>query len=82
MSKVKIGLLTIGQSPRDDFVPEIKPLLLPQIEFVEFGLLDELSSEEIKSLEPDTGEMPFHYLKFLIDEILEAKTLGVLVPAL
>jgi protein AroM len=138
MSKVKIGLLTIGQSPRDDLVPEIKPLFSPHIELVEYGLLDELSSEEIKFLAPDTGEMPlatrlkdgsqvqlgekkvngllrkaidlmienmkvkalgmlcthefsitkpscpivspFHYLKFLVDEILEVRTLGVLVP--
>lgn len=136
--KLRIGLLTIGQSPRDDLVPEIKPLFLPHIEVVEYGLLDELSSEEIKFLEPDAGEMPlatrlkdgsqaqlgekkaigllhkaidlmtknmkvnaigmlcthefsitkplcpivspFHYLKFLIDEILEVRTLGVLVP--
>jgi protein AroM len=136
--KLRIGLLTIGQSPRDDLVPEIKPLFLPHIEVIEYGLLDELSSEEIKFLEPDAEEMPlatrlkdgsqaqlgekkvisllhkaidlmtknmkvkaigmlcthefsitkpfcpivspFHYLKFLINEILEVRTLGVLVP--
>ncbi len=136
--KLRVGLLTIGQSPRDDLVPEIKPLFLPHIEIVEYGLLDELSSEEIKLLAPDTGEMPlvtrlkdgsqaqlgekkingllheaidlmienmkvkaigilcthefsitkpscpivspFHCLKFLVDEILEVGTLGVLVP--
>lgn len=138
IKKVKIGLLTIGQSPRDDLVPEMKPFLLPHIEVVEYGLLDELSSEEIKLLEPDAGEMPlatrlkdgsqaqlgekkvvsllhkaigvmtknmkvkaigmlcthefsidkppcplispFHSLQFLIDEVLEVRRLGVLVP--
>lgn len=137
-SKVRIGLLTIGQSPRDDLVPEIKPFLLPHIEVAEYGLLDELSADEVKFLEPDAGEIPlatrlrdgsqvqlgekkaidllhkaidflttemnvkaigmlcthnfslaksscpiispFHYLQFLIDEVLKVGTLGVLVP--
>ena len=137
-SKVRIGLLTIGQSPRYDLVPEIKPLLQPHIEVVEYGLLDELSAEEVKFFEPDAGEIPLatrlkdgsqaqlgekkaidhmhkafdfmtkemnvkaigilcthefsiekppcpiisplNYLQFLIDEILEVRTLGVVVP--
>ncbi len=58
MEEVQVGLLTIGQSPRDDIIPEIRPLLLPHIEIVEYGMLDGLSPEEIYSLSPDTEETP------------------------
>ncbi len=58
MKSVKVGLFTIGQSPRLDVVPEIIPLLLPQIEVVEEGLLDGLPPEEINLLKPEFGEMP------------------------
>jgi protein AroM len=58
LDKVKVGLLTIGQSPREDIVSEIKPLLHPRIEILERGLLNGLSPEEIERLKPDTGETP------------------------
>lgn len=58
MKKVRIGLLTIGQSPRDDLVPEIRPLILPHIEIVEYGLLDNLPLGEIRRLCPEGNEMP------------------------
>jgi protein AroM len=58
LDKVKVGLLTIGQSPREDIVSEIKPLLNPWIEIQERGLLDGLSLEEIERLKPDAGETP------------------------
>jgi protein AroM len=58
MDKVKVGLLTIGQSPREDIVQEIKPLLHPRIEIRERGLLDDLSPEEIERLKPNAGETP------------------------
>jgi protein AroM len=56
MLKSKIGLLTIGQSPREDILPEIMPFLSPHIEIVETGLLDDLSLEEIFNLKPETTE--------------------------
>jgi protein AroM len=58
MKSVKVGLFTIGQSPRLDLVPEIIPLLLPNIEIVEEGLLDGLPPEEINLLKPEFGEIP------------------------
>lgn len=56
MDTVKVGLFTIGQSPRLDVVPEIIPLLLPNIEVVEEGLLDGIPQEEINLLKPEFGE--------------------------
>lgn len=58
MNLIKVGLLTIGQSPREDIVPEIKSLFLPHIHIVEAGLLDNLSSTEIERLKPEIGETP------------------------
>ncbi len=56
--EAKIGLLTIGQSPRDDLTPEIKALLSPGLQIIEYGLLDKLNLSEIKSLEPEINEIP------------------------
>ena len=56
--KINICLLTIGQSPRDDIFPEIKPLLSSHLQIVEYGLLDKLNMPEIESLKPESGEMP------------------------
>ncbi len=55
-NKKRIGFLTIGQSPRDDIMSEIKSLLSPNIEPVEYGVLDDLRSEEIDGLNPDPQE--------------------------
>ncbi|MCP2619793.1 AroM family protein [Candidatus Aminicenantes bacterium AC-334-K16] len=48
--KKKVGFLTIGQSPREDVIPEIKPLLGEEVTVVEVGALDELSPGEITAL--------------------------------
>lgn len=53
----KIGLITIGQSPRVDVVPEIKEVLGDvKVEVVECGALDKLSKDEIRALAPGEGE--------------------------
>jgi len=49
---VRIGLITIGQSPRDDLVPDLRPLL-PGVEIIERGALDGLSPEELAGLARD-----------------------------
>lgn len=138
LSKTRIGLLTIGQSPREDITSDMKPLLSSDIEIVEYGVLDDLNPEEIASLVPQAQEAPLvsrlrdgrqvllsekriselfpeaidfmntkmnvsavgvlcthefpkkkyscpvifpaDYMKFIIDEILDAQMLGVAVP--
>jgi protein AroM len=44
---MKIGVVTIGQSPRDDIIPEIREVLGPEVEIVERGALDGLSLKEV-----------------------------------
>jgi protein AroM len=52
----KIGFLTIGQSPREDAVPEIVRLLDRKVRIVEKGALDGLSRHEILKLRPEKGD--------------------------
>ncbi len=54
---MKIGMITVGQSPRNDVITEIRGILGP-VEIVESGCLDELTEEQIESLKPKEGE-PF-----------------------
>ncbi|MBU8596090.1 AroM family protein [Shouchella clausii] len=55
----KIALVTIGQSPRVDMTPEMRPFLGADVEFVEAGALDSLSPEQIKALAPDPDEQTY-----------------------
>lgn len=58
MNSARVGLLTIGQSPREDITTEIRPLFLPHIKILEAGLLDNLSPAEIEQLHPEYEETP------------------------
>ncbi|WP_066248336.1 AroM family protein [Neobacillus drentensis] len=55
----KIGLVTIGQSPRVDMTPEMEPFLGDDCSFVEAGALDDLTLEEIEKLAPQEGETTY-----------------------
>lgn len=52
----RIALLTIGQSPRVDIVPEVRASLPARVEIVEAGVLDDLSRVQIASYAPKTPE--------------------------
>ena len=54
---MKIGMITIGQSPRNDVIAEIREIL-GQVEIVERGCLDGWTNEQIGSLKPEERE-PF-----------------------
>jgi protein AroM len=49
----KLGAITIGQSPRDDVIPEMVPYLGDDVEIIQAGALDGLSYEEILKFEPE-----------------------------
>jgi len=93
----KIGFLTIGQSPRDDVVPEILSFLGSGIEVVEKGALDGLSLAEIGRLCPEKGDFPLitrlrdkssavvgkrKIIPFLKKKIFELEKQGVSLSAL
>ncbi len=46
----KIGMLTIGQSPRDDILPGLKKILGKDVEIVEAGALDGKTMEDVKKI--------------------------------
>lgn len=53
---MKIGAVTIGQSPRDDIIPGIRDILGPGVEVIEAGALDGLSLEEVKDFYPEPAD--------------------------
>ena len=53
---MKVGTLTIGQSPRSDVIPELRDVLGPRVEILEKGALDGLSLEEVREFYPRSNE--------------------------
>lgn len=56
MGNKKVGFLTIGQSPRDDVLADIQPLLSPQPNILQAGALDNLNLREINKLAPTSND--------------------------
>ena len=54
----QIGMLTIGQSPRDDLIPGVMQILGEDFEIIQAGALDDLTYEEIQEIELN----PEHYI--------------------
>ncbi len=52
----KIGFITIGQSPRDDIMQDIFPLIGNDTEILQRGALDGLSEEDLKAIAPKPGD--------------------------
>jgi protein AroM len=52
----KVGLITVGQSPRSDVVPDMAAILGGDVEIVEAGALDGLAPERIAALAPEGAD--------------------------
>lgn len=52
----KLGVITIGQSPRDDVLPEMVPYLGENVEIIQAGALDGLTYEEIMEFKPGADD--------------------------
>jgi protein AroM len=52
----KLAAVTVGQSPRNDIVPEIRDAIHGEIDITEIGVLDRLDGDEIADMAPLTGE--------------------------
>ena len=50
------GLVTIGQSPRSDVVPDMAEIIGPAVEIREAGALDGLTRPQIAALAPQDGD--------------------------
>lgn len=49
MSRLRLGAVTVGQSPRSDITPDLRPLL-PGVDLLERGALDDLDGAELQAL--------------------------------
>jgi protein AroM len=56
MGVPRIGLITIGQSPRDDVVPDMLAQLGREVDVIQAGALDGLSLDEVLTLAPRGDE--------------------------
>ena len=55
--RIRVGAVTIGQAPRVDITGDIRPMLAPHIELIEYGALDPFSFEEASTrFAPGEGE--------------------------
>lgn len=52
-----IGMVTIGQAPRDDVVPAMRSFLPDGLRIMQRGALDDLSPDDIDAYTVDDGEM-------------------------
>jgi protein AroM len=55
-----LGLVTIGQSPRDDIMPQMLPLLPVGLDIRQVGALDGLTHEQIAELAPGPQDYVLH----------------------
>lgn len=55
-----LGLVTIGQSPRNDILPGLKPFLPQDQPLIQAGALDGLTRKEIARLAPRAGDYVLH----------------------
>ncbi len=53
---IKIGAITVGQSPRTDLMPDMEKILMDSIEVIQMGGLDGLTKEEIETFTPQGPE--------------------------
>ncbi len=54
----RLGLLALGETPRDDVSPTFRSILGRSVQILEAGALDGLSADELKEFMPREGEAP------------------------
>ena len=55
----KIGVITIGQSPRTDVTPSLQRILGSNVDIIERGGLDRFKDEELHIIAPDESEVTY-----------------------
>ncbi len=57
MSPMRFAMVTIGQAPRPDMVPDLRACVADlAVEMAEFGALDDLDDAEIEAMAPGDGQ--------------------------
>ena len=69
-----VGLVTIGQSPRPDIVPDMAAIIGPGVDILEAGALDGLTRSDVDALKP-TGDD-----EILVTRLLDGTGVFVGVP--
>jgi len=54
--KPRIGMISVGQSPRPDILSVFKEIWGNQTEMIEIGALDELDHEDVRQMAPSEGD--------------------------
>lgn len=52
----RIALITVGQAPRDDILPDILPMIPASVEILQIGALDDLTIQEIRRKRPKSAD--------------------------
>jgi len=55
----KLGILTIGQSPREDVTPQFREILGNKVDIIERGALDSLNEADLSDINPKQGEVTY-----------------------
>ncbi len=53
---IKVGAITVGQSPRVDVTDDILPILGDDIQLIQAGALDHMTPEQLRAIEPQQGD--------------------------
>ena len=53
----RLGVLTIGESPRPDMMVDLEPILCEKAEITEAGALDGLTEEQVAAMAPGPGDV-------------------------
>ncbi|MGH2317064.1 AroM family protein [Planococcus sp. SE5232] len=59
METPKVGVLTIGQSPRSDVTPSIQQILGDEVTIIEAGGLDGISDMDMSSIRPSASDTTY-----------------------
>jgi protein AroM len=54
--KKQIGVITMGQAPRTDLLPEIERFFPTNVDFIQRGVLDDFDQEKLQKIKPESGQ--------------------------
>jgi protein AroM len=52
----QIGVITVGQAPRTDLIPEVEKFFPSDVEFIQRGVLDDFDEKKLKQIKPEPGQ--------------------------